>query len=122
MKNAAKRQRLPNQQQAKQHCTPLIKALRMLKVEWLCFSSFFLGNTLLLIFYLSVFWSYSFLSTQKWHLHFKDSLNQVPFNLLSPKFILHKGQLMSFVASLFDTVVCYGNLKRESTVCITQPS
>lgn len=54
MKNAAERQRLPNQQQAKQHYTPLIKALRMLKVEWLCFSSFFLGNTPHLIFYLSV--------------------------------------------------------------------
>lgn len=33
MKNAVKRQRLPNQQQAKQHYTPLIKALTMLKVE-----------------------------------------------------------------------------------------
>lgn len=54
MKNAVKRQRLPNQQQAKQHYTSLIKALRMLKVEWLSFSSFFLGNTPHLIFYLSV--------------------------------------------------------------------
>lgn len=41
MKNAVKRQRLPNQQQAKQCYTPLVKTIRMLKAEWLCFSSSF---------------------------------------------------------------------------------
>lgn len=33
VKNAAKRQRLPNQQQAKQHYTPLVKPIRVLKAE-----------------------------------------------------------------------------------------
>lgn len=41
MKNAVKRQRLPDQQQAKQCYTPLVKTIRMLKAERLCFSSSF---------------------------------------------------------------------------------
>lgn len=97
------------------------KPLGCLKWNGSASAPFFWEIQPLLIFYLSVLVLLISKHT-KMDLHFKDPLNQVLVSLLNPKFILHKGQLMSFVASLFDIVVCYGNLQRESIVCITQPS
>lgn len=121
MKNAVKRQRLPNQQQAKQHYAPLSKPLGCLKWNGFASAPLFWETHHISVFN-SQFWSYSFLSTQKWCLCFKDSLNHFPVSLSSPKFILNKGQVMSYVTSQFDIVVHYGNLKRESIIFIMQPS